>query len=99
MVLKILNLKHKKAIIRNNYTRAEMQTVKTLNANIFDYLENRNSPDDATSIITGLSQIVTGLGQGQNKVALYLFNSISLGNIAKAKNYVEGKGKYYGRFN
>ena len=24
---------------------------------------------------------------------------ISLGNIAKAKNYVEGKGKYYGRFN
>ncbi len=25
--------------------------------------------------------------------------SISLGNIAKAKNYVEGKGKYYGRFN
>ncbi len=23
----------------------------------------------------------------------------SLGNIAKAKNYVEGKGKYYGRFN
>ena len=26
-------------------------------------------------------------------------NSISLGNVAKAKNYVEGKGKYYGRFN
>lgn len=25
--------------------------------------------------------------------------SISKGNIAKAKNYVEGKGKYYGRFN
>lgn len=25
--------------------------------------------------------------------------SISLGNIAKAKNYVEGKPKYYGRFN
>lgn len=25
--------------------------------------------------------------------------SIGLGNIAKAKNYVEGKGKYYGRFN
>ena len=25
--------------------------------------------------------------------------SISLGNIAKAKNYVENKGKYYGRFN
>ena len=25
--------------------------------------------------------------------------SISLGNIAKAKNYQEGKGKYYGRFN
>jgi len=25
--------------------------------------------------------------------------SISLGNISKAKNYVEGKGKYYGRFN
>ena len=25
--------------------------------------------------------------------------SISLGNIAKAKNYVAGKGKYYGRFN
>ncbi len=25
--------------------------------------------------------------------------SISLGNIAKAKNYEEGKGKYYGRFN
>ena len=25
--------------------------------------------------------------------------SISLGNIAKAGNYVEGKGKYYGRFN
>ena len=25
--------------------------------------------------------------------------AISLGNIAKAKNYVEGKGKYYGRFN
>ncbi len=25
--------------------------------------------------------------------------SISLGNIAKAKNYVSGKGKYYGRFN
>ncbi len=25
--------------------------------------------------------------------------SMSLGNIAKAKNYVEGKGKYYGRFN
>ena len=25
--------------------------------------------------------------------------SISRGNIAKAKNYVEGKGKYYGRFN
>ena len=25
--------------------------------------------------------------------------TISLGNIAKAKNYVEGKGKYYGRFN
>ena len=25
--------------------------------------------------------------------------SISLGNIARAKNYVEGKGKYYGRFN
>ncbi len=25
--------------------------------------------------------------------------SISLGNIAHAKNYVEGKGKYYGRFN
>ena len=25
--------------------------------------------------------------------------SISLGNVAKAKNYVEGKGKYYGRFN
>ncbi len=25
--------------------------------------------------------------------------SSSLGNIAKAKNYVEGKGKYYGRFN
>ena len=24
---------------------------------------------------------------------------ISLGNISKAKNYVEGKGKYYGRFN
>ena len=25
--------------------------------------------------------------------------SISLGNVAKAKNYVPGKGKYYGRFN
>ena len=25
--------------------------------------------------------------------------SMSLGNIANAKNYVEGKGKYYGRFN
>ena len=25
--------------------------------------------------------------------------SISLGNIAKAKNYIKGKGKYYGRFN
>ncbi len=25
--------------------------------------------------------------------------AISLGNIAKAKNYVPGKGKYYGRFN
>ena len=25
--------------------------------------------------------------------------SISMGNIAKAKNYVPGKGKYYGRFN
>ena len=25
--------------------------------------------------------------------------SMSIGNIAKAKNYVEGKGKYYGRFN
>ena len=25
--------------------------------------------------------------------------SISRGNIAKAKNYIEGKGKYYGRFN
>ena len=25
--------------------------------------------------------------------------SISLGNLAKAKNYVPGKGKYYGRFN
>ena len=25
--------------------------------------------------------------------------SISLGNVAKAKNYIEGKGKYYGRFN
>ena len=25
--------------------------------------------------------------------------SISRGNVAKAKNYVEGKGKYYGRFN
>ena len=25
--------------------------------------------------------------------------SISLGNIAKAKNYIPGKGKYYGRFN
>lgn len=25
--------------------------------------------------------------------------TISLGNIAKAKNYVSGKGKYYGRFN
>ena len=25
--------------------------------------------------------------------------SISRGNIARAKNYVEGKGKYYGRFN
>lgn len=25
--------------------------------------------------------------------------SISLGNIAKSKSYVEGKGKYYGRFN
>ena len=25
--------------------------------------------------------------------------TISLGNIAKAKNYVQGKGKYYGRFN
>ncbi|MCI9064175.1 MAG: anaerobic ribonucleoside-triphosphate reductase [Clostridia bacterium] len=25
--------------------------------------------------------------------------SISLGNIAKAKNYVEGKARYYGRFN
>ena len=25
--------------------------------------------------------------------------TMSLGNIAKAKNYVEGKGKYYGRFN
>ena len=25
--------------------------------------------------------------------------TIHLGNIAKAKNYVEGKGKYYGRFN
>ena len=25
--------------------------------------------------------------------------SISSGNVAKAKNYVEGKGKYYGRFN
>ena len=24
---------------------------------------------------------------------------MSLGNIAKAKNYVKGKGKYYGRFN
>ena len=25
--------------------------------------------------------------------------TMTLGNIAKAKNYVEGKGKYYGRFN
>ena len=25
--------------------------------------------------------------------------SVSLGNMAKAKNYVDGKGKYYGRFN
>ena len=25
--------------------------------------------------------------------------TMNLGNIAKAKNYVEGKGKYYGRFN
>ena len=25
--------------------------------------------------------------------------TMSIGNIAKAKNYVEGKGKYYGRFN
>ncbi len=25
--------------------------------------------------------------------------TMSLGNIAKARNYVEGKGKYYGRFN
>ena len=25
--------------------------------------------------------------------------TLSVGNIAKAKNYVEGKGKYYGRFN
>ena len=25
--------------------------------------------------------------------------TMSLGNIAKAKNYVQGKGKYYGRFN
>ena len=25
--------------------------------------------------------------------------SISRGNVAKAKNYIEGKGKYYGRFN
>ena len=25
--------------------------------------------------------------------------SVSLGNISKAKNYVDGKGKYYGRFN
>ena len=25
--------------------------------------------------------------------------AMSLGNIAKAKNYVDGKGKYYGRFN
>ena len=25
--------------------------------------------------------------------------AMSLGNIANAKNYVEGKGKYYGRFN
>ena len=25
--------------------------------------------------------------------------AMNLGNIAKAKNYVEGKGKYYGRFN
>ena len=25
--------------------------------------------------------------------------TMSVGNIAKAKNYVEGKGKYYGRFN
>ncbi len=25
--------------------------------------------------------------------------TLSIGNIAKAKNYVEGKGKYYGRFN
>ena len=25
--------------------------------------------------------------------------TISLGNLAKAKNYVKGKGKYYGRFN
>ena len=25
--------------------------------------------------------------------------AMSIGNIAKAKNYVEGKGKYYGRFN
>ena len=25
--------------------------------------------------------------------------SISLGNISKAQNYIEGKGKYYGRFN
>ena len=25
--------------------------------------------------------------------------AMSLGNIAKAKNYVQGKGKYYGRFN
>ncbi len=25
--------------------------------------------------------------------------TMSLGNISKAKNYVEGKGKYYGRFN
>ncbi len=25
--------------------------------------------------------------------------TMSLGNLAKAKNYVEGKGKYYGRFN
>ena len=25
--------------------------------------------------------------------------AMTLGNIAKAKNYVEGKGKYYGRFN